>query len=145
MKSGPQHNYLCTITQESAVSFHSPHLKGFNEGPEQRPNALSPRQELHQPHHAEQPKERDWDPGVIFSVLEALFQHDKHTHMHVHGEAHTLIYTVHPTICTPLRTIQGDTHTIKLICLQQHVKHFHQEQTRDTEDVWWLYETMTIF
>ena len=43
-----------------------PHLKRFDEGPQQGPNPLPARQQLHQPHHAEQPEEGDGDPGVLF-------------------------------------------------------------------------------
>ena len=39
-------------------------LEGLDEGPEERADALALRQQLHQPHHAEQPEEVDGDHAV---------------------------------------------------------------------------------
>lgn len=88
----------------------SPHLEGFDEGPQQGPNPFPARQQLHQPHHAEQPEEGDGDPGVLFRVLQSLlvgfgvfFLLEKKTqdaweHMQIDREmkqmhTHTHIYT----------------------------------------------------
>lgn len=46
-------------------------LEGFDEGPQEGPDAFSPAQQLHQPHHSEQPEERDGDTGVVIRVLQA--------------------------------------------------------------------------
>lgn len=74
------------------VRFSS-HLEGFDEGPQQGPNPFAARQQLHQPHHAEQPEEGDGDPGVLFGVLQpllvAFLKRKKKTHtgqMGTHAE-----------------------------------------------------------
>lgn len=92
----------------------SPHLEGFDEGPQQGPNPFPARQQLHQPHHAEQPEEGDGDPGVLFRVLQSLLvgfgvfffvrkkntgrmgthadrqgnEANAHAHTHIHTHAH---------------------------------------------------------
>lgn len=46
-----------------------PHLEGFNEGPQERPDSLPSAQELHQPHHSEQTEEGDGDASAVLRVL----------------------------------------------------------------------------
>lgn len=68
--------YFCPVQTQPPYSSMLcpvlPHLEGFDEGPQQGPNPFPARQQLHQPHHAEQPEEGDGDPGVLFRVLQSL-------------------------------------------------------------------------
>lgn len=50
----------------------SSHLEGLDESPQQGPDPFPARQQLHQPHHAEEPEEGDGDPGVVLGVLQPL-------------------------------------------------------------------------
>lgn len=48
------------------------YLKGFDEGPEQGPDALPAAQQLDQAHDPEEAEEGDGDAGVLLCVLEAV-------------------------------------------------------------------------
>lgn len=48
------------------------YLEGFDEGPQQGPDALSAAQQLDQAHDPEEAEEGDGDAGVLLCVLESI-------------------------------------------------------------------------
>ena len=78
-------------------------LEGLDEGPEERADALALRQQLHQPHHAEQPEEVDGDHAVPRLEATKIILCMKYRHGPYNWVLHLpldveLIWTLNPTV-----------------------------------------------